>query len=167
MSKYNSVKIEECAAWVRIHGLQDHGGAMVKDFCREMSISQETYCQWMKQVEFSEAIKKAKEVYKNGLEKRLVNSLANAAMGYEVEETRSEYVTGKDGNPVIKKQIRTSKHIAPNTGAAIFLLTNIAPERWKNKLNTEHSGDMSTALNLIIESEEDRELVNKAINKCR
>lgn len=162
MSKYNSVKIEECAAWVRIHGLQEHGGALVKDFCREMSISQETYCQWMKQAEFSEAIKKAKEVFKNSLEKRLVESLANSAMGYEVEETKSEYATGKDGKPVIKKQIRITKHIQPNTGAAIFLLTNIAPEKWKNKLNTEHSGEVGIPLQINVKDQEEKELIERA-----
>lgn len=161
MGKYNSVKIEECAAWVRIHGLQDNGGATVKDFCRDMGISKETFYKWMNESDFSDAIKKAKETFKDSLEKRLVDSLLNSAIGYEVEETKSEYITGKDGNPVIKKQTRTSKHIQPNTGAAIFLLTNIAPDKWKNKLNTEHSGAVDTGMTFIVENEEQKELIKQ------
>lgn len=38
-----------------------------------------------------------------------------------------------NGKPRIKKQVKKNIRIEPNVGAAIFLLTNIAPERWKNK----------------------------------
>lgn len=163
--KYNKLKIEECAAWVEIHGLMDYGGAMLKDFCREMDITQETYFQWMKQTEFSEAIRKAKETFRGTLEKRVVDSLANSALGYDVEETRVEYKQGKDGKPIPVKRVQTKKHIAANTGAGIFLLTNIAPERWKNKLNTEHSGDVDTRVHFTVESEEDKELINRIRTK--
>lgn len=164
--KYNEAKIKECADWVEIHGLMDYGGAMLKDFCEAMDISQELYYQWMEKIEFLEAIRKAKQTFKDSLEKRIVDSLANSALGYEAEEVRSEYssdlITGK---PKLKKQTRTKKHIQPNTGAAIFLLTNITPERWKNKLNTEHSGDVDTRVHFTVESEEDKELINRIRTK--
>lgn len=159
--KYGKAKIEECAEWVKIHGLMEYGGALLKDFCRDMDITQETYFQWMKQSEFSDAIKNAKEIFRNSLEKRIVNSLVDTALGYEVEETRTEYRTGKDGNPRIEKQIKTKKHVQPNTGAAIFLLTNIAPDKWKNKLNTEHSGAVDTGMTFIVENEEQMELIKQ------
>lgn len=164
--KYNSVKIEECAAWVRIHGLMDYGGATLKEFCREMDIEDETYYQWMQKSEFSEAIRKAKEVFKNSLEKRLVESLANSALGYEVEEVKSEYANDLlTGNPKLKKQTRIKKHIQPNTGAGIFLLTNIAPERWKNKLNTEHSGMVEGGIKFVVKDEEEKELIKQVIDR--
>lgn len=163
--KLNQVKIEECAAWVRNNGLQEYGGALLKDFCREMDITTETYYQWMKVSDFSDAIKKAKEIYRSSLEKRVVNSLVNTALGYDVEETRTDYVMAKDGNPVIKKQTRTKKHVQPNTGAAIFLLTNIAPDKWKNKLNTEHSGLVEGGIKFVIENEDDKKAIEQLIDR--
>lgn len=163
--KYNKVKIEECASWVRLHGLQEHGGALLKDFCREMDISQETYFQWMKESEFSEAIRKAKIVFKDSIEKRLVESLANSALGYEVEEVKTEYKRDKRGEPIPIKVIKTKKHVQPNTGAGIFLLTNIAPERWKNKLNTEHSGMVEGGMTFVVKDEEEKELIKRVIDR--
>lgn len=164
--KYNEAKIKECADWVEQYGLQEHGGATLKEFCQAMGFHHDTYFEWMNKAEFSEAIRKAKQKFKDSLEKRIVDSLANSALGYEAEEVRSEYssdlITGK---PKLKKQTRTKKHIQPNTGAAIFLLTNIAPERWKNKLNTEHSGDVDTRVHFTVESEEDKELINRIRTK--
>lgn len=160
--KYSKEKIQECADWVRLNGLMDYGGATLKDFCKTMGIDYETYYHWMEKSEFSEAIKNAKADFKASQEERLVESLMNSALGYEAEEVKSEYsndlITGK---PKLKKQTRTKKHIQPNTGAAIFLLTNIAPEKWKNKLNTEHSGSVDTGMTFIVENEEQMELIKQ------
>lgn len=163
--KYNKAKIEECAEWVRIHGLMDYGGATLKGFCKAMDISQELYYQWMEKVEFFEAIKNAKADFKASQEERLVESLMNSALGYEASETKTEYTSDEHGNRRPKKQTVTKKHIQPNTGAAIFLLTNIAPDKWKNKLNTEHSGEVGSGLKIIVDSEEDKELIKEALNK--
>lgn len=163
--KYSKAKIEECANWVRIHGLMEHGGATLKDFCKAMDIEDETYYQWMQKSEFSEAIKNAKEDFKATQEERLVESLMKSAVGYEATESRVEYAAGPNGEKKIKKQTVMKKQIQPNTGAAIFLLTNIAPEKWKNKLNTEHSGEINQGLNIIVQNEEDKELINRAVNE--
>lgn len=161
--KYSKAKIEECADWVRTHGLMDYGGSTLKGFCRAMDITAETYFQWMKNSEFSESIQKAKADFKATQEERLVESLMQSAVGYEVEEVKSEYssdlITGK---PKLKKQTRVKKHIQPNTGAAIFLLTNIAPEKWKNKLNTEYSGEVGIPLQINVKDQEEKELIERA-----
>lgn len=163
--KYSKAKIEECANWVRIHGLMDYGGATLKDFCKEMDIEDETYYQWMQKSEFSEALQKAKADFKATQEERLVESLMQSALGYEASETKTEYISDENGNRRPKKQTVTKKNVAPNTGAAIFLLTNIAPDKWKNKLNTEHSGEVSSGLKIIVDSEDDRELIKQALKK--
>lgn len=160
--KYSKEKIQECADWVRLNGLMDYGGATLKDFCKAMDIGRDTYYEWMEKPDFSDRIKNAKADFKASQEERLVESLMNSALGYEAEEVKSEYsndlLTGK---PKLKKQTRTKKHIQPNTGAAIFLLTNIAPEKWKNKLNTEHSGAVDTGMTFIVENEEQMELIKQ------
>lgn len=132
MAKYNKDMIQACADWVRENGLIDYGGATLRDFCRAMGIDDMSYYNWMKRSEFSEAIKKAKEAFRESLEKDIVQSLANAAKGYEYTQTTTEY-TDVNGKPSIKKQVKKNIRVEPNVGAAIFLLTNIAPERWKNK----------------------------------
>ena len=136
MAKYNKDMIQACTDWVRENGLIDYGGATLRDFCRAMGIDDMSYYNWMKRSEFSEAIKKAKEAFRESLEKDIVQSLANAAKGYEYTQTTTEY-TDVNGKPRVKKQVKKNIRVEPNVGAAIFLLTNIAPERWKNRQNQE------------------------------
>lgn len=136
MAKYNKDMVQSCADWVRENGLIDYGGATLRDFCRAIGIDDMSYYNWMKRSEFSEAIKKAKEVFRESLEKDIVKSLANAAKGYEYTQTTTEY-TDVNGKPRVKKQVKKNIRVEPNVGAAIFLLTNIAPERWKNRQNQE------------------------------
>ena len=132
MAKYNKEMIKACADWVRENGLIDYGGATLTGFCAHFSIDTQTYYRWMYKSEFAEAIKKAKESFRERLEKDLVMSLAKAAKGYDYEQTMTEW-TDVNGKPRIKKQVKKNIHVEPNVGANIFLLTNIAPDRWKNK----------------------------------
>ena len=136
MAKYNKDMVQACADWVRENGLIDYGGATLRDFCRAMGIDDMSYYNWMKRSEFSEAIKKAKEAFRESLEKDIVQSLATAAKGYEYTQTTTEY-TDVNGKPSIKKQVKKNIRVEPNVGAAIFLLTNLAPERWKNRQQQE------------------------------
>ena len=136
MAKYTKDMIKACADWVRENGLIDYGGATLTDFCNAMRIDNKTYYAWMNKTEFSEAIKKAKGSFRDSLEKDIVKSLAKAAKGYEYEQYTTEY-TDVNGKPKIKKQVKKNIRVEPNVGAAIFLLTNIAPERWKNRQNQE------------------------------
>ena len=132
MAKYNKDMLQACADWVRKNGLIDFGGATLTDFCKAMGIEDQTYYRWLDKVEFVEAIKKAKEAFRSTLENDIVKSLANSAKGYEYEQYTTEY-TDVNGKPKIKKQVKKNIRVEPNVGAAIFLLTNIAPDRWKNK----------------------------------
>lgn len=163
--KYCKEKIEECAAWVRVHGLMDYGGAKLMDFCKAMDIDSETYYNWMRNSEFSENIKNAKMIFRDTQEERLVDSLMQSAVGYEATESRTEYVAGPNGEKKVKKQSVTKKHVQPNTGAAIFLLTNIAPDKWKNKLNTEHSGLVEGGIKFVIENEDDKKAIEQLIDR--
>lgn len=136
MAKYNKDMVQACADWVCENGLIDFGGATLTDFCKAMGIDDMSYYNWMKRSEFSEAIKKAKEQFRDSLEKDIVQSLATAAKGYEYTQTTTEY-TDVNGKPSIKKQVKKNVRVEPNVGAAIFLLTNLAPERWKNRQQQE------------------------------
>lgn len=136
MAKLNENKIQECADWVRENGLMEYGGARLKDFCTHLTIDAKTYYRWMNNTDFANAIKKAKDDFRNNLEHDLVISLAKSAKGYDYEQTTTEW-TDVNGKPKIKKQVKKNIHVEPNVGANIFLLTNINPDKWKNKQNSD------------------------------
>lgn len=136
MGKYSQEKIEECAAWVRKNGLIEYGGGTVLALCKACDIHFSTYYDWLERAEFHEAIKKAKEEYREGLEKRIVHSLATAAEGFEW----TQIVTQKTGNGVVKQITEKTMREVPNVAACIFLLTNLDPEKWKNKQSSELAG---------------------------
>lgn len=80
----------------------------------------------------------------------VVNALFKRATGYEYDEIQTEITDqgqgqgkeqGQPGNQrrVIKK---TTKQVAPDTGAAIFLLINRDPEHWQNRQDIRHSGEI-------------------------
>ena len=137
-TKLTKQMIQDCYEWVRENGLIDNGGAKFVDFCNAMCIDQRSFYRWLDlkdnplAAEFADAIKKAKEEFKDSLVKDLVVSLAKSAKGYRWQKKRTEY-KDVNGKPQIVKQIVEDVDVPPNTGAAIFLLTNIAPDKWKNK----------------------------------
>ena len=87
------------------------------------------------------ALKKGREVVVRELE----NALIKRAKGYEVEETTEELkwnqATRKQELMVTK---RTTKHIAPDTGALAFALKNYAPDKWRDRKDVEISGQLDT-----------------------
>lgn len=135
--KLTTEKIAECAQWVAENGLGEYGGALIKEFCEEFGIDRTTYYEWLKNPTFSTSIQKAKQAFKDNLEKSIVVSLVKAARGYTYEKTKTELGTDKNGQVVIKKKTSEKVQVAPNIGAAVFLLTNLAGEQWKNKQNSE------------------------------
>lgn len=158
--KYNRQKVQECAEWVRDHGLIDYGGATLKDFCTAMAIDNMTYYRWLRIDEFSEAIKKAKDDFRSRLQVRLEKSLARAAEGYEWEQVTTELENDEKGKPRIKRQTRKNIRVEPNVGAAIFLLTNLDPEKWKNRQDkaVKMSGD---AVTVVVRSDEEKDRIEK------
>lgn len=123
------------AAWVRENGFVDCGGASRKDLCAYLKITLKTLENWLKKPDFFEAIEEAKRDFRATVEKKIVQSLARAAMGYEYEQVIEKTVKG-----VIVEVTKKNMRVEPNVGAGIFLLTNIAPERWKNRQNKEVTG---------------------------
>ena len=75
-------------------------------------------------MEISESLKRGKEVVDIEVE----NALYKKAVGYEVTEIKKEQ--NEFGE---KKIVETTKHIQPDTAAAIFWLKNRRPDKWKDK----------------------------------
>lgn len=144
MAKYNQKKVEECEKWVSEHGLMEYGGALMKDFCAQMGIDYKTYKIWLKKDEFKEAIDRGKETFKSKLTHELSLSLSQAAKGGEYTKIKKhrEYRPNADGTRgQLVKLVEDEEKcvIPPNVGAAIFLLTNLDPERYQNRQKSDIS----------------------------
>lgn len=131
MAKYNKQTVEAICGFIR-------DGDSQKLACKKVGIGDSTFHDWIKaKPEFSERIKKAKAEFQATIIGKLEATLWKRAMGYEVTETETEYVIDAEGKPKIKSQKTKVKHIQPDTGALIFALTNVAPEKWVNKQKVE------------------------------
>ena len=74
--------------------------------------------------EFSDALKKGKEV----IDFEVENALLKRALGYEYEEETYE-------NGILTKKVK--KQVPPDTTAQIFWLKNRKPNNWKDRVETD------------------------------
>jgi len=155
--KLNAAKIAEAAAWVERNGLYPQPcGASVKDFCAAMGIDQATYHRWEKIASFASVLSRAREVFRTTTIRDVENALIKAAKGVdftkEKTEAKAEKVveydpkTGKKvkeymGDAKVVKATRETMYYPPDIKAAIFVLTNMAPDTWKQKQETTLQGN--------------------------
>ena len=120
--------ITRLEAWAR-DGLTD------EQIAARIGITTSTLYDWKnKYSEFSEALKRGKEVVDIEVE----NALLKRALGYDYTEERVE--RSQDGGKKSIKTVQTVKNIPPDTTAQIFWLKNRRPDRWRDKQQIEHSG---------------------------
>lgn len=142
MAKYKDKLVYEVQEWVAANGLIERGGADLASFLRHFGISDTCHRKWLKlRPRYAEAIENGREIFQRNAATTLVRSLFESAKGgyheetQEVEDTR--YIPDKDGKPIIremvKRKTKSNRYSPPNTGAAIFLLTNLDPENWQNR----------------------------------
>lgn len=158
MAKFNKEKLSQCVEWVEKNGLYPQRcGAPLKDFCSAMGITEPTYRSWLKFSEFAEAIAHARDVFAEQTVVEVVNALKKKALGCEYVEKRVKKAprkivtfdpkTGKkiaeeQGELIVVEQSADTVLIMPDTQAAIFLLTNLDSEHWKNMQKVEQSGEL-------------------------
>lgn len=110
--------------------------------CKKVGISKETFYTWINdKPDFSDSLKKARKEFRETIVQTLEQSLWKRAAGYEIEESKNEYRTLKDGSKVLVKSRKITKHFPPDTGALIFALTNLDSENWKNRQDNRLSVD--------------------------
>lgn len=118
--------------WAR-SGLTD------EQIAKNIGIATSTFYEWKKkELEFSEALKKGKEV----IDFEVENALLKRALGYEYEEETYE-------NGILTKKVK--KQVAPDTTAQIFWLKNRKKEQWREKVE-------------VVETDEDLQNINKNIS---
>ena len=100
-------------------------GLTDEQIAKNIGIATSTFYEWKKkELEFSEALKKGKEV----IDFEVENALLKRALGYEYEEETYE-------NGILTKKVK--KHVAPDTTAQIFWLKNRKPNNWKDRVETD------------------------------
>lgn len=137
MAKYSPKKIRECEEWIAEHGLMDHGGALLQQYCAAMGIHDTTHRSWLARKEYSEAVERGKVTFKANHTQKIFGTLMESALGgvRETEEEHSEYRPDANGNPRIYRMLKHKRktYIKPDTTAAIFLLCNMDPEHWRQR----------------------------------
>lgn len=127
------------------------------EMAQVLEVSERTFNTWKKKhVEFSTALKKAKEI----ADARVAQSLFERATGYS-HPHQEIMLHQKTGDPVV---VDTVKHYPPDTTAAIFWLKNRQPDKWRDKTNIGIAWESMSDENLdkIIEG-----LKDKAYDKAR
>lgn len=127
LTEENLLRIE---AWAR-------DGLTKEQIAHNMGIHIATLCDWQNKFpEFSEALKRGREVADIMVE----NALFKRALGYSYEEVITEVTkvpfTGKDGTPTEKEQRhirKITKTVMPDVTAQIFWLKNRKPDVWRDR----------------------------------
>ena len=128
-SKYQDVKekLTLVEGWAR-DGLTD------KQIAYNLGIAMSTLQEYKnKHKEFSETLKRGKEV----VDREVENALYKSAVGYRYTE---QAVTNK-GDIVTVERFEK-----PNTTAMIFWLKNRKPQEWRDKQDVNHSGEIGVKI---------------------
>lgn len=176
--KLTAKKIKEAEAWVERNGLHPQAcGALVRDFCKAMGISYGTYENWLKNETFANAITRARDVFHRTTVRTVENALVKRASGYEFTKERLEKasrkvveydpLTGKKvreyyGDPQPVAASRETIQVAPDVDAAKFVLTNMEPDRWKQK--QEIAAEVDIIRPIVVRSEEERQAIQDLRN---
>ena len=102
---------------------------------KNIGINPDTLYTWIKKYpDISEALKRGKEV----VDRMVENALLKRALGYEYTETTRERTD--DGMMRVTKTV--DKQVSPDVTAQIFWLKNRKPKEWRDRKETELSGNI-------------------------
>lgn len=133
-TKYNPKFHPKMAKLAAANGCND------EEIAKELEVTTSTFYLWKtKYPEFSEAVKAAKENPDDAVEA----ALYKRALGYTV--TTKKEVAVNIGNG-LGSELQTAKvqtHVPADTTAQIFWLKNRRPEKWRDRVDQVHSGEMT------------------------
>lgn len=138
----------------------------IPELCKIVGISPSTYHEWNKKPDFSEAIRLKKLEFEELIIVEAKRSLMRKVKGYTATDTKTIISPSKvSGSPdTVKERIITEKHIAPDTVSVIFLLTNKAPEEFRNRQSVESKIDIESKIGLLSDSQLDN-VINQVLLK--
>lgn len=139
LTKENLIRIQ---GWAR-------DGLSNEQIAYNMGITVRTLYKWQKKnVQFKQALK----VGKDTADRQVENALFKSALGYEYKE---EVVTN-DG-----RVVTVTKHKPANTTSQIFWLKNRKPEKWRDKRELSHDGEINNQINLQNMTDDDLKALAK------
>ena len=144
LTKEGLIKIE---GWAK-------DGLSNQQIAHNIGITEETYYKWQKKyAEFSEAIKKGKEV----VDREVENSLNKRANGFTQIVKKVKFTRG--GEMI---EYEEEVYFPPDTTALIFWLKNRKPAEWRDKqdFDLNHKGKVESSVNHTFSRERLRELLN-------
>lgn len=107
------------------------------EIAERLNIGITTLKKWMKLYpEFATSIKEGKEP----ANARVEMALYKKALGFEVTETRAVVVG--TGEYAKVQYVDETRFVAPDNTACIFWLKNRRPDKWRDKQEVEHSGNI-------------------------
>lgn len=113
----------------------------IKEVCKMVGITTKSFHEWRAtKPEFDQMVEDANKARMDFFAAEAKKSMLKKIRGYEVMETQVTTIPDKKGQPAIKEQKTFKRHIAPDTAAVIFTLTNGDPEHWKNRQTNEITG---------------------------
>lgn len=140
-SKYEThvaPRLEEIKDWCR-------NGATDEEVAKRLGINIDTLYTYKKQFsEFSEAIKKGKEIFdsevENALYERCIGGKVTLQRPFKVKRTRFE-----KGKKVSEEEVMVmadyEEYVIPDTTAQIFWLKNRRPDKWREKPPEKFDGE--------------------------
>ena len=134
-------------------------GLIDEQIAKNIGIRAGTLYEWKNRFpEFSEALKRGKEV----VDREVENALLKRALGYEYTETTREAVQDPNSGEV-KMQVtkKVTKQVAPDTTAQIFWLKNRKPDKWRDKPGYEDTSELDK-LDAILKGLKDNAVNSKA-----
>lgn len=139
-------------------------GCTITATCQAAGIAKDTFYQWMKKPDFSDAVQKAQALPIKSVENALLK-MASGTFKY-IETHEEQILVGKEKTPaVLKKTIK--KTLAPSVAAIVFYLANRHPEEWKDLKETKLSGKLTSEIKAedIFKAWEEAEKLKKAKEK--
>ena len=100
--------------------------------CKKFGITWQTLKNWLEEdAAFKCSYEKAISDYLNEINIEAKKSLSKLVKGYSYSETKTVYVAGAEGEPVIAQKKVTKKHVPPNATAVTYALSNLDPENFE------------------------------------
>lgn len=110
-------------------------GATDKDVADFFDVTEQTVNNWKKEhSSFFESLKSGKKL----ADANVAEKLYHRAIGYEHPDVKFATHEGE-----ITDEREYIKHYAPDPTAAIFWLKNRQPEKWRDKQEVQHSGEIA------------------------
>ncbi len=122
-------------------------GSTDEELAKLFEISVATLNTWKKKhPQFLASIKKGKEE----ADENVARSLYDRAMGYSHKEDK---IFNNNGKALV---VKTTKHYPPEVAAAIFWLKNRQRNKWRDKQEFEHSGEVGISFNMNFKGDDDK-----------